>query len=344
MNRSQSALILLASLVVGVTVTPAGAASLKVKMATISPTNSPWDNIFKAMGTQWETDTAGRVTLDVYPDQVAGDEPDIIRKMKLGQYHAAALTIRGLADIDEYFSVFEIPLFFRSYDELGYVLKQLTPAFRKRLQDKGFILLGWGYVGWVHIFTTKPVATVDDLKHLKLFLWAGDGRLIQWYKRNGFRPVPLSMTDIPTGLQTGMIEAVPVPPLAAMQLQYYKLVPYMVDLGLAPMLGAMLITTRTWSRIDEADRPKLLEAGAAAEEKLLILIPNLDQTAIKLMGSQGLTVTEVSKGEHTKEWLEAAEGFANDMRGDVVPTEIYDRTVEAVTEFRQQQKAAGEAP
>ena len=37
----------------------------------------------------------------------------------------------------------------------------------------------------------------------------GNDRMVQWWKDNDFRPVPLAATDIMSGLQTGMIEAVP---------------------------------------------------------------------------------------------------------------------------------------
>jgi TRAP-type transport system periplasmic protein len=236
----------------------AAAGAQKIKMATLSPEGSPWDTILKKMGEQWEQGTGGRVGLTIYPGGVAGDEPDIIRKMKIGQYQAAALSVAGLADIDEYFTVFEIPLFFDSYPEMRSVLETLTPTLTGRLEAKGFQLLGWGYVGWVYFFTAKPVTALEDLQALKIFTWAGDETMVRWWRRNGFRPVSLSATDILTGLETGMIEAISVPPLYAMQMQYYKQAPYMADLGLAPMMGAIVMSKRGF----EADLGSRSEGGA----------------------------------------------------------------------------------
>lgn len=320
----------------------AGAAhAQKIKMATLSPEGSPWDTILNKMGERWSAETDGRVSLTIYPGGVAGDEPDIVRKMKIGQYQAAALSVAGLADIDEYFTVFEVPLFFDSYPEMRSVLEELTPTLSGRLEDKGFQLLGWGYVGWVYFFTAEPVTALEDLQKLKIFTWAGDEAMVQWWRRNGFKPVALAATDIMTGLETGLIEAISVPPLYAMQTQYYKQAPYMADLGLAPMIGAILMSKRSFDRMSEADQKAVLAASREASVKVLDQIPKLDETAIKLMESQGLEVTSVRESEHSKQWLEAAGRFANDMRGTIVPIPVFDEAVRARDAFRERSASEG---
>ena len=313
---------------------PISAGAQAIKMATLSPEGSPWDTILERMGSQWEQGTGGRVSLQIYPGGVAGDEPDIIRKMKIGQYQAAAVSVAGLADIHKDFTVFEIPLFYRDFDEMAAVLDSLTPTLRASLDEKGFHLLGWGYVGWVYFFLTEPVATVPDMQALKILTLAGDETLVQWWRRNGFQPVALAATDILTGLKTGMVDAVTMPPLYAMQMQFYKSAPYMADLPLAPMMGAILISKRSWNRISDADKRAMEAAAQAAQDQIFDQIPKLDETAIALMKGQGMTVLEINDSEHAGAWLEAAERFADDMRGTIVPTAIFDAAEAARTKHR----------
>src|SRR5258706_1066969 len=109
-----------------------------VKLATLVPDGSVWDKVIKGMGAEWNQATEGRVTLRVYAGGVAGDEPDIVRKMRVGQLHAAALTVTGLAEIDDAFRVFAIPMFFDSYPELYQVLDRMRPTLEARLAAKGF--------------------------------------------------------------------------------------------------------------------------------------------------------------------------------------------------------------
>ena len=80
-------------------------------------------------------------------------------------------------------------MFFDSYEELDYVIDRLGPILKDRLEAKGFILLNWGNAGWVHVFSREPVSTVAELKQVKIFTSAGEDRMVQWYKSNGF-PAP----------------------------------------------------------------------------------------------------------------------------------------------------------
>src|SRR6266545_3942453 len=100
---------------------PAAAASdseIVIKMGTSAPEGSSWHQIFKELGETWKQAPGGGVTLRIYPGGVLGDEPDLVRKMRVGQIQAAALTTTGLSDIDKSVAALQIPMMFRSYDEL----------------------------------------------------------------------------------------------------------------------------------------------------------------------------------------------------------------------------------
>ncbi|MCE2557386.1 MAG: TRAP transporter substrate-binding protein DctP [Acidobacteria bacterium] len=336
--------LLLALLLVAVAAAPAGAAGFTIKMATLSPDGSPWDGFFESMGQDWEKGTDGRVSLTIYPGGVAGDEPDILRKMKIGQYHAAALSVSGLADISKDFTVFEIPLFFRSEQEMFHVLGELTPGLRAKLDEKGFVLLGWGYVGQVHFFTNRRARTVEEMQRLKIFTWAGDEAMTDWWRQGGFKPVALAATDIVTGLQTGMIDALAVPPIYAMSVQFFKRAKYFADIPLIPMMGAIVVTKRAWNRVSEADRKVLVEGGRRAENRIFETIPTIEQATIKLMASQGLEVVPIVGTEVEEDWKRIANDFAEDMRGKTVPEAIFDRATAVRDAYREQQEAEAAAP
>src|SRR5205085_548662 len=233
-----------------------------IKLATVVPEGTVWDKNVKQMAEEWKAATGGRVAVTVFAGGQQGDEPMVLRKMRVDALQAAAFTAVGLGSIDASFNLFDVPFFFDSYDELNYVTDKLTPEIRKRVEAKGFGLLNWGGGGWAQVFTKKPVQTVEDLKSVKLYTSAGNDRMVQWFKANGIQPRAMAMTDIMTGLTTGMIEGLPAPALAAQLFQWYRQTPYMLDIGLAPVVGASIITKKTWNAIPAADRPKLLEAAA----------------------------------------------------------------------------------
>jgi len=327
---------LLAALAVAPAFAPPPAATQAptvIRLATLVPDGSVWDKAMKDMGAEWTRSTAGRVQLRVYPGGVAGDEPDIVRKLRIGQLQAAAITTSGLADLDPAFQVFGIPMFFDSYPELYAVLAKMEPVLKQRLEAKGYILLNWGHGGWVYFFTRQRAVTVAEIKKVKMFAWAGDDRWVQLWKSNGYTPVALAATDILTGLQTGMIDSYPTTPLLALTLQWYRHTPNMVGLGMAPLVGGLVVTKQAWNKISEADRAKLLVASHKLELRLQTGVPHQDTTAVEEMKKRGLTVNAVPPAA-VADWRAAAELFATKMRGAMIPIDILEMATRERDAFR----------
>jgi TRAP-type C4-dicarboxylate transport system substrate-binding protein len=319
--------------------TPAMAQPQIIKLATLVPEGSVWDKSMRDMGAQWTSGTQGRVVLRVYPGGVAGDEPDLVRKMRIGQLQAAAVTTAGLANIDPAFNVFNIPMFFTSYPELYATLDKLTPLLKQRLEAKGFVLLAWGHGGWVYFFTKQPVASAEGLRKTKMFVWAGDDQMVALWRELGFQPVPLAATDIMTGLQTGMIDAYPTTPLLGLTLQWYRNTPNLVGMGLAPLVGGLIMTKQAWTKIAEPDRARILESCRRLEHRLEVEVPRQDTSAVAEMKKRGLKVNVVS-GANATQFRLAAEEFANGMKGIRVPPDILELARRERDAYRQKSGGA----
>jgi TRAP-type C4-dicarboxylate transport system substrate-binding protein len=304
-----------------------------IKLATLVPEGSVWDKAMREMGAQWSANTQGRVTLRIYPGGVAGDEPDVVRKMRLGQLQASAVTTAGLASIDPAFHIFNIPMFFTSYPELYATLDVLEPILRKRLEDKGFVLLSWGHGGWVYFFTKVPVADAAALKKTKLFVWAGDEQMAQQWKTLGFNPVALAATDMMTGLQTNMIDAYPATPLIGLTLQWYRQTPNLMGLGLAPLVGGLVVTKASWMKISEADRAAISATTRKLENRLKVEVPRQDTTAVLEMEKRGLK-TNVVKPADVPAFAAIADQFAAGIPGSRVPPEILAAARKARDDYR----------
>jgi len=306
-----------------------------IKLGTAAPDGSVWHRGLQEMAATWKRETQGALTLRIYAGSVAGDESDMVRKMRLGQLQAGSISIIGLSGIDKAFDVFTIPMFYESYEELFFVMDALEPVMTRRLAERGFVFLGWGLGGWVHLFTKKPVRTVDDIRQMKMFVSAGDDPWVQYWKNNGFRPVPLAVTDIMTGLQTGLIDGLTTTPLAALMLQWYRHVPYMIELELAPLIGATLVTEKAWDRVPEESREPLIASARKLEALLKREIPAKDDEAVKEMAKRGLTVMSPAEaGGQIDSWRTLADELAHHMRGTMVPADVYDLAVKAQAEYR----------
>jgi len=317
---------------------PAWPSTKTLKLVTLVPDGSVWHEGLKTMAAEWTKASGGQVTVRIYPGGVAGDEPDMILKMGLNQYQAAAFTVAGLMKIEPSFGIVALPLFYESYDELLFVLDRLEPELRKRAQAKGFEMISWGLAGWLHVFTKQPVATVEELRKVKMFTSAGDDAWVQMWKRRGFNPVPIAMTDITTGLQTGLIDGVPSTPLATLQLQWFRHAPNMLDLGIAPLVGALVVTKKTWDGLPAEQQAAFAKSAKAYEAALREQVPEEDRKAVEAMKQRGLKVN-AAKGT-IDPWRQTAAELGDYMRDNVIPKDVYDLAVKARAEYRASKGAA----
>jgi len=306
------------------------AAPGEIKLATLAPANTSWHKALLDMGAGWSRDTQGRVTLTVYPGGIQGDESTTIRKMRPGidTLQASFLTAAGLAELDEAFNVFVMPFFFENDAEEMAVEKQLTPVLEQRLQAKGFHLLAWGTGGWVQVFSKKPLRSLADVKSAKLFTSKGSDKWVQWYVSNGFHPVALLPADIPAQLKlsTGLIDTAPNPPYLALNLQIFRDAKYMLDLHIAPLVGAMIMSNTAWNKISAEDKPKVTAAALALEKRVRTDAPAQDAESVKQMVTRGLQVITLDT-KAAAEFRSAATQLNSSMRGSMVPPEIYDMAV-----------------
>src|SRR5690349_1052458 len=307
------------------------AAPGEIKLATLVPANTSWHKALLDMGNTWNKDTAGRVTLTVYPGGTQGDESTTIRKMRPGidTLQASFLTAAGLAELDDAFNVFVMPFFFENDAEEMAVEKKLTPVLEQRLQTKGFHLLAWGTGGWVQVFSKKPLRSLADVKSAKLFTSKGSDKWVQWYVSNGFHPVALLPADIPAQLKlsTGLIDTAPNPPYLALSLQIFRDAKYMLDLHIAPLIGAMIISNQAWNRISAEDKPKVEAAADAMEKRVRAEAPAQDAESVKQMVARGLQVITLDP-KAAAEFRAAATQLVSTMRGSMVPADVYDMAVQ----------------
>jgi TRAP-type C4-dicarboxylate transport system substrate-binding protein len=306
----------------------------RLKLATLAPTGSSYHKSLLTMREAWRKASNGAVDLVVYADGKLGGESDSVGLMSVNSIQAAMLTAVGLAEIEfEVAGLQNIPMGFHDFDEADYVGQKLQPMLEARLAKKGFVVLFWSDAGWVRFFSKKPVTRPDDLKKLKLFTWAGDPEMLEIYRSAGFQPVPLETADILPSLQTGLIEAAPMPPVWALATQADTRAPFMLELNWAPLVGACIIRQETWEKLPAAQREQMLKAAAQAGKEIKANSRQEADEAVAAMKKRGLQVTPVSPALEA-EWRAAAEEAYPKIRGKIVPADIFDEVLRLLREYR----------
>ncbi len=309
------------------------ARGVTLKIATLAPPGTTWMKVMDAMNTEVRSATEGAVKLKFYPGGVAGDEHDVLRKMRVGQLHGGGFTGVGLGEILPEIRALEVPFLYRTYDEVDYVRNKLETRFVGALEDEGYALLGWAEVGFVHIFANAPIKSVDDLRKVRMWMWEGDPLAEAFFKAFEINPTPLQITDVLTSLQTGLIDAIYTSPYAAVGLQWFTRVKYMMDLPFTDALGAVIVTKKQFDKIPEEHRVKVLEICRRHAATLNDQTRKDQETAIARMRKEGIEVVPVDESM-VKSWETIGAKAREGLVGKLYDRETLSLVLEALEEYR----------
>jgi TRAP-type C4-dicarboxylate transport system substrate-binding protein len=307
----------------------AARADVVIKLGTLAPNGSAWHTLLKEMGQKWEQASGGKVKLRIYPGGVLGNESDVVKKMRIGQLQASALTTIGLHDIAPDAQAVDVPMMVDSWPTLDYVMDRMAPKLERIIEGKGYVVLGWSEVGFVRFFSTKKMSTLPELQAAKMFCWEGDPASAEAWRAGGFHPVVISSTDIVSGLQTGLIDTVALAPLYAYQSRMFERAKYMLDLPWAVLTGGTVVRKDEWEKIPADLRPKLMEISREYNKKVAVEVRRMDTEALENMVKQGLVLV---KPTDPAAFAAAALKSYNVVRGKVVPAESFDEVKKLVDE------------
>lgn len=308
-------------------------AQVVIKLGTVAPEGSAWHDALLSIRQQWRDISHGEVDLRIYAGGVLGGEAEMVRKVQRHGLDAIAISGSGLPFIDSSVDCLNIPLLFASYEELDYVRNGIAAELEQRLALKHFKVLSWAEGGWIYFFTKTPVRTPDDLRKLRLWTSVGHPQAETLSKALGFQVVPLPETDMLTGLQTGLIEAIDVPPLFALLDRSYQLAKYMTNLQFAPLNAATVISVPAWERIPAGYRPRLLDVVRQAGKALRAEIHRAGDAAIHEMHKRGLQIVDLDEPTLAHWRLEAQKAYPQ-FGCSIHHPDVFDKVLRLHQEFQ----------
>ncbi len=317
-----------------ITMISASAPAKDFKVAILAPEGTTWHKTIVAWGDELNKKTSGRIKLKLYAGGVLGDEKDVIRKMRIGQVHAAGFTGLGLGLINPNVRVLELPMLVSNYKEADALASALQPKLEKGFGKKGFVLLGWVETGFVNIFSTnKPIRSIKDMERLKMWAWEGDQLVEEMYKVFKIVPTPLPLTDVLTSLQTNLLNAVYAPPLATIALQWFTQTQYISDLKLANATGGILITKRALAGISPGDQAVLREMTRKYARKLVVSTRKENEAAYKALARAGVETIHIPE-KNVEEIRSTSKKVWTALVGKLYSQELLDSAIAAVVKER----------
>ena len=275
-----------------------------IRYATLAPSQSAFGKILKAWGRSFEKETEGRAEFRFYAGGSQGDERDVIRKMRAGQIDSAGMTTVGLGIIVRPILVMSAPGVIQTYEELGRVREKMDARFGKMFEDAGFVLLAWSDAGKGRIMSTAPIFKPADLKAHRPWAWKDDPIFLEFLKVVGANPVRLGIGEVYPGLQTKMIDVVPVSAIGAVALQWFTKLKYVSKDSFGIIVGASIVKKEKFDQLSPEDQEILLRTAKRAAHALDKVVRKDDVEAYQVMIRRGIEVTDTEP--YRAEWDKAA--------------------------------------
>ncbi|MBD65464.1 MAG: hypothetical protein CME62_09675 [Halobacteriovoraceae bacterium] len=302
----------------------------KIKLATLVPKGTNWAKTLKEMEQEVKKKTNGDVKFKIYYGGVQGDEPDVLRKTKIGQVHGGIFTGKTLGDIFADVRAIEIPFnYYHDEEKAMQALSDNKEYFDSHLKKNGYINLGFYGIGKVYVVTTKKVSSLEEMKGMKMWAWEGDPIIAAMMDSLGLVSVPLALPDVLSSLSTGMIDAAYAPPLGILALQWQSKIKYLIDFPTAYTIGAFLISEKKWKKIKPEHQKVIREVAAKsiAEANKLAKLDN--EKAIAQLKKLGVEFVEFNKED-----LAQAENMRKNVISKIESKVLTPKIIESINKTR----------
>src|ERR1041384_264903 len=273
-----------------------------IKFATVAPDGSPWMNVMHEFDRQIRKESGGRLGFKIYPNNIQGDEKDVLRKIRLGQLQGAGITGVGMTTISPMLRILDSPFLFKSSDEVDAIHKEFDGEFNKAFEENGFVNLGWAEVGFIYVFTNTPVRTPDDMKNVRMWMWEGD---------------PIARAAF-----------------AAIALQWFPRAKYMLDAPLANATGAVVLSRKEFDKLPPDLREILVRNGTVYMKKLTQVSREENVKSIETLKKNGITVVEPPSPQARAMYDEIG-SKARLLAGKLYSRELLDRVERSLAAYRE---------
>lgn len=310
------------------------AGAVDIKIASVAPDGSRWMQQMRAGAEEVRMRTDGRVVIKFYPGGVMGNDAQVLRKVRIGQLQGGAFTAGGLADRYGALNLYGIPLLFRSLEEVDVVRAKLDPALAAGLERAGFVTFGFIEGGFANLLSNEPISSVEDMRRKKVWVPEGDPISFLAMESLGLSPAVLPVTDVLTGLQTGLIEIAFASPVAALVLQWHTKVKYITALPVSYSMGIFAIDRDVFSNLGPADQQVMREVLTRYMTSLDHEARDDNRNAAEVLAKSGLTTVHVNAAD-VEGWRRTIENLYPTLRERPdVDTAMFDNLLAVLADFR----------
>jgi TRAP-type C4-dicarboxylate transport system substrate-binding protein len=258
--------------------------------------------------------TGGKLKITLHPNGSLYKANEIKRAVQSGQAQIGEFILSGAANENPLFGIDSIPFLADSYAEAKKLASASRPAIDKLLASQGLKLLFVSPWPGQSLYSTKPVATVADLKGTKMRAYnPATSRIAQLV---GAQPTTIQLAELGQALATGTVENFLTSSASGIENKLYESVKYFYGVNAWLPKNAIVVGAKTFEALDKSTQDAVLKAAEAAEQRGFAASEHKDAEYLKELAAKGMTVAAPSAAlsaelkkvgaTMTTEWLEKA--------------------------------------
>ncbi|MFC1890430.1 TRAP transporter substrate-binding protein DctP [Thermodesulfobacteriota bacterium] len=331
--------LVLVSMVLSFVLLSGPASAVTLRLATLATEGMSWMKTFNRMNDEVIEKTGGQVKFKVYPGGVQGSDADVLRKVRSGLLNGGTFTAGGASEILRDLQIPSLPFLFRGYDEVDYVMERLGPRFEAELAEQGFVVLAWLETGFAYMMSQKPIASLEDLKGRNVWIPEGDPISRCIFETAGVPPIQLSLPDVLTALQSGLLDTVANSAVGTIVLQWHTKVGHLTDKPLIYAFGVLMVDAKTFGKVPKQYQPLVKETVARYFKGIKAQIRKDNAEAMDTLRGEGIKFISLTD-EHARELLVLAEKVKSKLVGKVYSAETLALLESYLAEYRKAGKGA----
>ena len=283
-----------------------------IKIATLSPEGTFWMKHMRVGAKEIKEKTQGRVKFKFYPGGVMGNDENVLRKIRIGQLHGGAITIGAISQSTPDVTLYGLPYLFSSLDDAAEIRETTDPMLSKEIEKNGFVNFGFAQGGFTYFMSKEAIHSIDDLRQRKSWIPEKSDVGLSVFRYVGVSPISLPLSDVLTGLQTGLIDTVATSPIGALALQWHTHINYVTDQPLNYLTATMIIDEKVFKKLSETDQKIVRDVMEKVYRKIDQQNKLDNMAARKALINQGVKFIQLSEKDKA-EWEKIDDSVINDM-------------------------------
>ena len=313
--------------------------TVQVRFASPLPRNSDWGRALDRLAAEWQRVTNNEVRVVINHDGREGGESTMLSSLSSDSIQVALFSSAGLSEICPPVMTLSVPFLIRNEAELDRVLDDVKPILESRVRND-LVVIAWAKGGWVYVFSKEPVFTPDDLRRQRLGTSPELREINQAFRTMGFNLVEGDMNSLGRLLANNRLDAIYMIPAAIVPLQLHRYLSNMLEIPIAPVMGAIVMNRVTWNKISAAHQQEIVRATGRIAAEFEASNQRAEVNAINDMSRTGLTLNRLTPAQENI-WRTELETAIPSLLGTVVDRDMYQR-ISSILERSRSQSERGQ--